>query len=168
MTDRKTLGKPWLVWLGVTILSQLYFLIQVLFFFDVVAWAPNWVRVLTYEEWNWMVENQGTYRYLPELDGLERLSFLLILFFAAAIALGYVYLLSGRARREAVGTQFLIYGFACGVLVSAVCFFYNKYLAVHYRMFMRYIPIAIFSFVLMIFLLRLGSRTKYPAEEGEC
>ena len=99
MTDRKTLGKPWLVWLGVTILSQLYFLIQVLFFFDVVAWAPNWVRVLTYEEWNWMVENQGTYRYLPELDGLERLSFLLILFFAAAIAVAGAAV--GRARSRA-------------------------------------------------------------------
>ena len=170
MTDQKTLGKPWLIWLGITLLSQIYFLIQVLFFFDVLDRPPYWVRVLTYEEWNWIVQNHGTYRDLSsaELDGLERLSVVLIIFFAAVITLGYVYLLSSRGRRETVGTQFLIYGFACGILVSAACFFYNKYLAVHYRMFMSFIPIAVFSFVLMIFLLRLGYRAKHLTREVGC
>ena len=117
-----------------------------------------------------MVENHGAYRFLsgPELDGLERLSILLTIFFAVLIGLGYVYLLSGRARREAVGARFLIYGFSCGILVAAACFFYNKHLAVHYRMFMSFIPIAVFSFVLMIFLLRLGCRAKHPTREAGC
>ena len=155
MVSRKVPDKLWPICFTAAILCQIYFLIQLIFFFDGLAWSPAWRRSLSYEEWGWLIEQNGNYRYLGRIEPLERASAILAFLFAAAVLFGYVYILSSKARRRAVGGQFFIFAVFFGCVLDFGCFLYNKYWAVHYRMFMPFIPIVIFSAVLMILLLRL-------------
>lgn len=147
------------------LIFQVFFLVTILFFYDVITINPS-LKSFTREYWNWYTEIRVG---VPYESTITSLAFVLKPAFSFIFIMEFLYLLADKAYRTTIGKKNFILGLVVLLVVYLLCFFWIKYQAEHYRLFMTLISTELFSLLVayQLWQLRKRSRLRQAGEQTQ-
>ena len=138
------------------------FLVELIFFYDFVLAGDPLSRYLTEEEWNWLIARPSK-SYEPIVLGI---STLVSYFFWLLSIVCIGKLLSAKEAPLRIRRSLKIGVPLLGILLYTPVYYYVKYKAVHYRLYMTYLPLVFFSIILLtLTCIALKNARNSPSEE---
>lgn len=133
---------------GAIVGTQILFLVALVFFHNMVIVGPSFLRVLTEEEWEWLC-------HLPNDPQRIKItaffSFFTIIFIILLLFSYEEYYRNGLKKHTIKPIDFILP--LIGFVIYAPLFYYTKYYAEHFYIWMELLPLAIAAVILQYLLL---------------
>lgn len=131
------------------ILFQIIFLAEAIFCYDIIIVPNPAFRKLTLEEWNWIIQRGSR----PHETALLIWTDLLNIVFGVIYIVGFFHLFFVKKRLLPIRTLWIIATLAAGFVTDLPLFYYFKYQAEHYRLYMSSVSLEIDSLMLLVLIL---------------
>ena len=139
------------------IIFQIIFLIEVFAFHDCIIAPNHFFRITTLSEWHWLLQQEPT----PYGMGIILISDLLQDIFIVVFIVGIFQLFYVKQKILPIRTLWKIVIPVAGLIMYLPCFYYFKYQAEHYRLYITIIPGEILSLIfLCLILIGLAGKRK--------
>lgn len=143
------------------IVFQLFFLATMIFFYDSIIVVSPFFKTLSREYWNWYLNYRSPY---SNETTMITVVYILKAIFSFLFIIGFLYLLSDKKNRTVIGKKNFFLAGGVGMLVYFVFFFWIKYQAVHYRLFMTLFSTELLSLTMAYLLWRLKKEGRLRAQ----
>lgn len=139
------------------ILYQCFFIVAVIGFYHIVIIPGSLFRVLTREYLLWYMEQKPAVSY--ESTAIE-LCWIIKLLCTPIFFLAAVRILTQPEYYRCIKKRGMLFSILAGLLVYGCIFFYNKYQAEHYRLYMTLLSTEILSLIVLSFFWRIRASSQ--------
>lgn len=142
--------------LAVIILFQVFFLIDLFCYYNVIT-INMFFKPISYDYWNWFLIHKDELGYDSAIANITIILKYMLNFLFLYVILNILFT---KEYRHAIGKRIatMLIGFA--IIIYMICFFYIKYVAEHYRLFMELISTEILSLLLLCLIIIIKRRLR--------
>lgn len=133
------------------ILFNIFLLIILLFYNDIIILTSKFFKNITKEYYIWFVNRPR----ISTESNIISITYFIHLLFSIILLLEFVYMMLNRRYKDLIEKRYIITVIFIGIAIYLLIFLFIKYKIEHYRLFMTLIPTEILSMMLLSIIFKI-------------
>ncbi|WP_315119502.1 hypothetical protein [uncultured Clostridium sp.] len=133
------------------ILFNVFFMIILIYYNDIIIIPNNFFKQLTREYWDWYLDRAP----VPNELIVMGITSILEITFSLIFLIEFLYIISNEKYINVIGKKNVVISLIIGFIINCLTSLFIKYKAEHYRLFMTLISIEVSSMVLLNLVLKI-------------